>query len=137
MTPAEVRRRFATARVARLATVRSSGAPHLVPVTFALDGDRIVSAIDAKPKRTRRLARLDNIAHEPRACLLVDGWSEDWSQLWWARADGTASVCDIDERAVRLLQARYPQYADEPPAGPVVVVEVEHWSGWSAGSTGA
>lgn len=103
-----------------------------MPVTFAVEGDRIVSAVDAKPKRTRRLARLDNIAHDARVSLLVDAWDEDWSRLWWARADGTSRVVPTDEHGVRLLQERYPQYADRPPAGPFVVIDVARWSGWAS-----
>jgi PPOX class probable F420-dependent enzyme len=135
LEPAEARRRFTAARVARLATVRPSGAPHLVPMTFAADGDRVVSAVDDKPKRSRLLARLDNIAREPRVSLLVDAWDEDWTQLWWVRADGTARIIDSDVDAVRRLQARYQQYVDQPPAGPFVIVDVDRWIGWSAATT--
>src|SRR4051794_4921374 len=85
------RERFAAARVARLAT---SG-PHIVPICFALDGDTIWSAVDAKPKRTRALRRLENIARDPRVSVLTDHYDDsDWSRLWWARADGTATVHD-------------------------------------------
>jgi len=125
------RDRFLRARVARLATVTPGGTPHLVPVVFALEGDRIVSAVDQKPKSTLRLRRLDNIAAEPRVSLLVDDYDEDWSRLWWARADGRAyAVADHDLSA---LVAKYPPYRTDPPAGPVVVVDVERWTGWSSG----
>jgi len=50
---AEARSRFAAGRVARLATVRPDGSPHLVPVVFALDGPTIAFAVDDKPKSTR------------------------------------------------------------------------------------
>lgn len=132
MIPAEARRRFSGARIARLATVRVTGAPHLVPVTFAVEGDRIYSAVDAKPKRDRRLGRLDNMAHEPRVCLLVDHWSEDWSQLWWVRADGVSRVVPTDEHAVTLLSERYGQYRRHRPVGPVVIIDVDRWTGWQA-----
>jgi PPOX class probable F420-dependent enzyme len=126
---AEARRRFAAARVARLATA----GPHLVPVTFALDGDVLFTAVDHKPKRTMALKRLANIARDPHVSLLVDEYSEDWSALWWARADGTAIVHEPGHtRALELLQERYRQYADRPPEGPVIEVSVERWSGWSA-----
>ena len=134
LRPDEARRRFATARIARLATVRASGVPHLVPVTFAVDGDRVVTAVDAKPKRSTRLARLDNIAYQPRVSLLVDVWDEDWARLWWVRADGIARILDSDEDAIARLQARYQQYVDRPPGGPIIVVEVERWIGWTAAS---
>jgi PPOX class probable F420-dependent enzyme len=130
----EARSRFAGARVARLATVGTGGAPHLVPVTFALRGDRIVLAVDHKPKRTTELARLRNIEADPRVSLLADHYDDDWDRLWWVRADGTARVLRDAGRAepVEWLVARYPQYADRPPAGPVIVVDVGKWRGWAA-----
>lgn len=141
MTPEEARRRFAAARVARLATVGADGRPHVVPMVLAVDGDSLVSAVDHKPKRTARLRRLANIAAEPRVAVLVDGYDEDWSRLWWARADGTARVAEPGSpgarRAAELLAARYPQYRDHPPAGPAVIVAVTRWSGWSAAGGGA
>jgi PPOX class probable F420-dependent enzyme len=132
----EAHRRFAAARVARLATVRPDGTPHLVPVTFAVDGDTVFTAIDAKPKTTTRLQRLENLAFQPRCTLLVDHYDDDdWSQLWWARADGDAHVVEAPPRAhpgLALLAGRYPAYAGSPPHGPLIVVEVTRWRGWSA-----
>lgn len=124
------RERFAEARVARLATVSAAGVPRLVPVVFAVAGARLVSAVDHKPKSTTRLGRLADIAENPAVTLLVDEYAEDWSQLWWARADGRASVHASYD--VAPLVAKYAQYAARPPAGPVVVVDVTRWSGWSA-----
>ena len=136
MTGPEARQRFAAARVARLATADAAGIPHVVPIVFAVDGDRVYSAVDAKPKRTRALRRLANIRVNPHAAVLVDQYADDWSTLWWARADGTARVVGSDtsdgEHAIALLTARYPQYVTDPPTGPVVVIDVERWSGWSA-----
>ncbi|MEU7827127.1 TIGR03668 family PPOX class F420-dependent oxidoreductase [Catellatospora sp. NPDC049133] len=130
------RERFATARVARLATVGPSGAPHLVPVVFALAGDTVYSAVDRKPKRTLALRRLANIAADPRVCLLADHYDDDWSALWWVRADGTARVLTPDDPesavALALLTERYPQYATQPPPGPVLAVTVMAWIEWSA-----
>jgi PPOX class probable F420-dependent enzyme len=131
----EARRRFAGAAVARLATVSGTGEPHLVPVTFAVDGDRIYTAVDAKPKTTTNLRRLRNIAVNPRVALLADHYAPDWDELWWARADGTASLLDRPAdmaRPLDLLAARYPQYRASAPAGPVISVLVERWSGWAA-----
>ncbi|GAA4955411.1 TIGR03668 family PPOX class F420-dependent oxidoreductase [Actinoplanes utahensis] len=128
----EARRRFAAARVARLATVSADGTPHLVPVTFAVVGELIVFAVDHKPKSTTRLRRLDNIAAQPRVCLLVDVYDDDWSRLWWVRADGTARILDTDDAAVDALVARYPAYAERRPRGPVVSIEVSGWTGWAA-----
>jgi PPOX class probable F420-dependent enzyme len=134
LPPAEARPRFAGARVARLATVSARGAPHLVPITFALLDERIVFVVDDKPKSTIRLRRLDNIAARPSVCVLVDEYDDDWSRLWWVRADGIATVLDNDDRAVDGLAARYPAYVERRPRGPVVSIEVTRWTGWAAAS---
>jgi PPOX class probable F420-dependent enzyme len=121
--------------VARLATVGEQGAPHIVPVTFAVAGDRIYSAVDGKPKTTRDLKRLRNISANPQVAVLADHYEENWSLLWWARADGRAAILAApDELAgpVRLLTERYPQYHSSPPPGPVICVQVDHWTGWAA-----
>ncbi|WGL53516.1 TIGR03668 family PPOX class F420-dependent oxidoreductase [Nocardioides sp. BP30] len=125
--------RFAAAKVARLATVSSTGEPHLVPIVFAAVGSTILTAVDHKPKSTTRLRRLANIEASPAVSLLVDEYAEDWSQLWWARADGLATVVAVaPEHLLEALVTRYDQYAGNAPAGPFVVVEVARWSGWSA-----
>lgn len=126
------REQFRAARVARLATADEHGRPHLVPIVFAVAGAAIYSAVDAKPKTSTALRRLANIAANPQASLLVDRYDDDWTQLWWARADGTARVLLDGTQAVELLAQRYPQYHAEPPPGPVVVIDVWRWSGWSA-----
>jgi len=131
----EARQRFAAAAVARLATVGAAGQPHLVPVTFAVDGEHIYTAVDAKPKTTANLLRLRNIAGNPQVAVLADHYEADWDRLWWVRADGVASVlarpADM-AGPLRLLAARYPQYRASPPAGPVISVRVARWSGWAA-----
>jgi PPOX class probable F420-dependent enzyme len=134
VTAEEARARFAAARVARLASVSSDGRPHVVPVVFACSGDTIWTAVDAKPKRTRALRRLANVRANPGVALLADEYSDDWSALWWVRADGVARVVEAVDagRGLALLAERYPQYAADPPAGPVIEVSVERWSGWAA-----
>ena len=135
MTPAEARARFDEAAVARLATVRADGAPHIVPVTFALAGDTIVTAVDGKPKRGAPLRRFENVAADPRVSILVDAYDADWTRLWWARADGRVTVIAAGaelERALDTLRARYPQYATVALTGPAMLIEVDRWSGWSA-----
>jgi PPOX class probable F420-dependent enzyme len=131
----EARRRLASARVARLATAGHDGQPHLVPVTFALDGELVYIAIDHKPKTTRRLRRLRNIAENPHVALLADEYSDDWSQLWWVRVDGVARVVTdalATQHPIDVLAARYPQYRADRPDGPVIVIAVEKWTAWSA-----
>ncbi len=131
----EARARFAAARVARLATAGRDGQPHLVPVTFAVDGERIYTAVDHKPKTTVNLRRLRNILENPRVALLADHYAEDWATLWWVRVDGRASiVTDGAAHELDMLAARYEQYRQVRPAGPVIVIEAERWSGWAGGS---
>jgi PPOX class probable F420-dependent enzyme len=134
VTEDEARRRFASARVARLATAGADGRPLVVPIVFAVDGDTIYSAVDAKPKRTTRLRRLANVEANPQVSVLVDHYEDDWQRLWWVRADGRAEILDASEasKGIDLLAERYEQYVAERPAGPVMAIEVERWSGWSS-----
>ena len=122
------------ARVARLATIDPSGRPHLVPIVFAVDGDTVYSAIDDKPKRTTELRRLGNVRGNPSVSLLVDHYDEDWSKLWWVRADGTGRVLEAGtaeaEHAITLLAERYPR---QRAVGAVLAIDVARWSGWSSG----
>jgi PPOX class probable F420-dependent enzyme len=135
MNPTEMRDRVKAARVAHLATITESGAPHLVAITFAVDGDTLYFAVDAKPKTTMDLKRLRNIAAHPAVSVLVDHYEEDWRGLWWVRLDGDARIIESGpefERGLDLLVRRYPQYAKERPPGPVVAVSIRKSSGWSA-----
>jgi len=131
--------RLRTARVGRLATVTPDGRPHVVPFVFALVEDgralRVYWAVDRKPKRSSRLRRLENLEANPYAELVVDGYDEDWDRLWWVRASGTGRVVEAArerELALGALGEKYPRYASDPPEGPVVAIEVDRVSGWSA-----
>ena len=117
--------------VARLATVDSDGRPHVVPICFVIDGSTLYTAIDEKPKRTRRLKRLENIAANPQVEVLVDHYEDDWSRLWWVRLRGRARIVK-DPRAVDLLAAKYHQYRERPPEGPVIAVEIEERHEWTS-----
>lgn len=96
-----------------------------------IDGDTLYTAVDEKPKRTRELQRLRNIEADPRVEVLIDHYDEDWTRLWWVRLRGTATIVD-DARAMELLTAKYPQYVEQPPAGPVIAVAIEERSEWRA-----
>ncbi len=130
------RARFASARVARLATVGPDGHPHLVPIVFALVGDAICTVVDGKPKAGTRLRRLDNIRANPAVSVLVDEYADDWDRLWWARADGLARIVPVDDAAalepLAALVERYPPYRSMTLPGPLVVIDVRSWSGWAA-----
>jgi PPOX class probable F420-dependent enzyme len=125
------------AQVARLATVRPDGRPHLVPVTFGFFGPtEIVTAVDHKPKRSTDLQRIRNIEANPQVSLLIDHYDDDWSRLWWLRLDGTARVVREEPGRSTLADAlrhKYDAYASRPPAGPVLAIEVLSVTSWKAG----
>ncbi len=123
-----------TLRVARLATMTPHGTPHIVPVCFAKSGDSFVIPVDEKPKASRRLARLRNIAYQPKVSLLFDHYSDDWTTLAWVRVDGLATVLERgDQRpaALHALRARYPQYRQMALEGlPLIVIAPIAVAGW-------
>jgi PPOX class probable F420-dependent enzyme len=130
-----LRERVSGARVARLATTDPDGRSHLVPIVFALDGDTLYSAVDAKPKRSHVLRRIENARARPEVTVLVDRYDEEWTQLWWVRLRGHARVLDGGEEATRalaLLAQKYEQYGESPPSLPVLAVDMDEWRGWAA-----
>ena len=133
MDSGEMRQRVEEARSGVLSTVTAEGQPHAVPCCFALTDDVVYSAVDAKPKSTLALRRLDNLAANPAACLLVDRYDDDWSKLWWIRVDGTARVLvegDERDQALNLLAAKYHQYQETRPPGPVIAIDITDWRAW-------
>ena len=135
----EARRRFLREPRAVLGTLGEDGAPHLVPVTFVhLDGHLYI-AVDHKPKSTTDLKRLRNIERHSEVSLLADHYADDWTRLWWARADGNAAVtafhqfpAEVGEKLHALFATKYAQYAVAPPRGPVIDIDIHRWSGWSS-----
>lgn len=134
LTDQELRERFSQASVLRLGTADAVGKPHLVPATFVVVGDVVAIAVDHKPKRHTNLKRLRNIEENPAVTLLVDHFDDDWDRLWWVRADGEAQVIE-NELAYELVDAlvdKYEQYREHRPAGPVIKIQINRWSGWAA-----
>ncbi|MGH8925934.1 MAG: TIGR03668 family PPOX class F420-dependent oxidoreductase [Acidimicrobiia bacterium] len=130
----EGRRLLNLARVATLASINPDGAPHLVPIVYAVIGDRLVTAVDQKPKRDLNLARLRNIRRDPRVSVLAHHYAEGWRHLWWVRVDGTATILSEDADAVAALKARYPQYGEYDVVGPVISVAMDDIRVWTADS---
>ena len=127
---------MADSRIARLATLDADGRPHLVPITFALAGETLYTAVDAKPKSSRRLRRIENARQRPDVAVLVDHYEDDWTRLWWVRLRGRARVLEAGEeaeRALALLVAKYEQYRRAAPGAPVLAVEIDEWRDWAAG----
>jgi PPOX class probable F420-dependent enzyme len=128
--------------VARLATVDEHGRPHVVPIVYAFVGQRLFTPIDAKPKRAgpHQLKRVRNIQANPYVAVIVDYYEEDWRKLAWVQLRGQAVLAESGQEyatGVALLEARYPQYATMPLARqPIIVVRVEHITGWQAMGAG-
>jgi PPOX class probable F420-dependent enzyme len=138
---AEARRFLEAHEVGHLATAGADGAPHVVPVCYALDDAGLYFVADLKPKRgpARALARLRNLRANPRAALVVDDYDDDWTRLAWVLVRGTATFLDAPQShaaALSLLRRRYPQYRamalDDPAAHPVVRITPVRVVTWRA-----
>jgi PPOX class probable F420-dependent enzyme len=128
-------------RVARLATADSAGAPHVVPIVYALVGEDLYFVVDEKPKKTRRgLKRLRNIASNPRVAIVIDDYDEDWNRLAYLLIEGLAEEVDAPERfpaVIVALRRRYPQYERMDLSfgrNPLVRIRHHRLHLWSAGS---
>lgn len=126
--------------IGRLATVDRSGEPFAVPICFVVDGDRVYSVIDEKPKRTQRLKRVRNIEETGRATLVVDHYEDNWQQLGWVMLRGDAAIVEPGTEhaaAIASLRDRYPQYLtmtlDEAP---LLRIEASHATEWWAEAAG-
>jgi PPOX class probable F420-dependent enzyme len=131
-----VERRLAREPRAVLATLRVDGSAALVPIVFAQADGALWSPVDGKPKARLELARLANVARDARVALLLDGWADDWSRLWWLRVEGAASVVREGIAAGEAaLRAKYSQYAATPlhAGAPLLLrVQIERVASWAA-----
>jgi PPOX class probable F420-dependent enzyme len=127
---------LAEARVGHLGVVDGHGRPRVLPVTFAVAGDALWSAVDHKPKTSSsaELARVRWLRQRPASSLTVDFYDDDWERLAWVQVIGTTAVLEAADQpdAVEALTARYPQYRDRPPAGPLLRLAPDRIVCWSA-----
>ncbi len=138
MTEEAVQARLKQARVARLATGDEQGRPHMVPICYAYDGRCFYTALDQKPKQVppERLARVRHIQANPNVALLVDEYGEDWEKLWYILVRGKAEILsegEKNDKALRLLKEKYPQYASGtllPQRAPVIQIVPTQIIGW-------
>lgn len=126
------------ARTATLATIATDGHPRLVPICFVLIDDVVWFPLDEKPKTVddmRELARVRDIERDDRVALLVDRWSEDWSDLAWVRIDGRANLLAADPAVIAALRSKYPQYASHDlESRPMIAITIERTRTWTASS---
>jgi PPOX class probable F420-dependent enzyme len=121
----------AQARVGRLALLDEEDLPRVLPITFAVFEGAVWSVIDQKPKRSAEPARIRRLRRRPEAALVVDRYSDDWSQLAWVELRGRVSVEPLGP-ALEALTEKYPQYVDSPPPGPLLRLSVERLTTWRA-----
>ncbi len=136
MEPDESHRRFLDRRrVGHLATADRGGAPHLIPVCYAVDGANLYVTVDEKPKRRDRpLKRVRNILENPQAAFVADWWDEDWRRLGWVMLRGPAEILEAGaehDHAQALLATRYPQYRAMKLADlPVIALRIARATSW-------
>jgi len=134
--PAWAANLIGTARVARLGLLDEGGHPRVLPITFAFAHGRIWSAVDEKPKAEpgKDLARVRFLRRDPRAAITVDRYSDDWRRLAWVQLLGTARVVEAHDApdGLERLVAKYRQYAESPPPGPLIALEPERCLFWRA-----
>jgi len=137
-TLTEVEMTFVRAqRVARLGTADEHGTPHLVPVCYAFDGQCFYTPLDEKPKRVtgKKLRRVRNIEARHEASLLIDQYSDDWTQLGYVLVHGHAELLDPKDEthahAVKLLRMRYVQYRTMVlEQHPVIAITPDRVTSW-------
>jgi PPOX class probable F420-dependent enzyme len=128
-----------SARVARLGLLDDRDRPRVLPVTYAVAGGMLWSAIDSKPKRAgREPARLRYLRRSPQAALTVDRYEDDWSGLAWVQVLGRVEIIGVERAAPGLeaLAGKYAQYRDEPPPGPVLRLAPDRALWWRAAGDG-
>jgi PPOX class probable F420-dependent enzyme len=132
--PGWARELLAAERVGRLAFIDDEDRPRVLPVTYAVLGDSVWSAIDDKPKRASEPARLRYLRRRPEAALCVDRYSDDWSRLAWVQLLGRIDILPAGEStaALEALSARYEAYRDRTPPGPLLRLSVERALSWRA-----
>jgi PPOX class probable F420-dependent enzyme len=136
--PGWARELLTAERVARLAFLDDDDRPRVLPVTFAVAGAAVWSAIDEKPKRTAEPARLRYLRRRPEAALLVDLYDDDWTRLAWVQLIGRVEVVPVESspKATAALAEKYEQYAARTPPGPLLRLTVERALHWRATDDG-
>jgi PPOX class probable F420-dependent enzyme len=131
--PAWANEMLESERVARLGLLDSDDRPRVLPVTFALVGGAVYSAIDRKPKRSEP-ARLRYLRRRPEAALTVDYYDDDWNALRWVQLLGRVEILATEDEpeALEALAAKYSQYRDDPPPGPLLKLAPERALWWRA-----
>lgn len=137
LTATDARGRLAAHAHGVLCTVHPERGVDAVPCVYAVDQDAwlAVPVDTVKPKASTRLQRERNLEADPRAALLVEYWDrDDWSRLWWVRAElrwEAEPAPDLVAALSARLARTVPQYRDQPFTR-VLVLRVAGVAGWAA-----
>lgn len=85
MTPEQIEEYLREPHIADLATVRPDGSPHVAPVWFHYDGDKI------KVIAEKSAVKIGNIRHEPRVSLSI---ATDQRPYVYVIINGTAELSE-------------------------------------------
>jgi PPOX class probable F420-dependent enzyme len=128
--------------VARLGYLDDRDHPRVLPITYAISGDALWTAIDRKPKQVppERIARVRYLRRRPEATLCVDHYEDDWTRLAWVQAIGSVEVVELGagdgkgavDTALEALTEKYAAYRAEPPDGPLIALRPERVLCWRA-----
>ena len=131
-------RLLADSRAGHLAYLDEHDLPRVLPVTFAVAGSAVWTAIDDKPKRPGEPARVRYLRRRPEAALCVDRYDDDWSRLAWVQLLGRVEVLELGDggEGLAALTERYAPYRRKSPPGPLLRLEVERALWWSAALDG-
>ena len=134
--PAWAQALIAEARVGHLGLLDDRGHPRVLPVTLVVVDGAAWSAIDHKPKSRpgEELTRVRWLRERPDSTLTIDRYEHDWTRLAWVQLIGTTAVVGVagNDDVLAALAARYPQYRDRPPGGPLLRMAIERTVCWSA-----
>jgi PPOX class probable F420-dependent enzyme len=119
-------------RVARLAYLDEDDRPRVLPIVFAVAGDAVWGVIDTKPKRAPEPARVRWLRRRPEVALCVDVYDDEWERLAWLQLLGMIVLLDLAEApdARDAFVARYPQYRERTPPGPLLRLDLERALWW-------
>jgi PPOX class probable F420-dependent enzyme len=119
-------------RVARLAYLDGHDRPRVLPIVYAVAEDAVWGIIDTKPKRSPEPARVGWLRRRPDVAFCVDVYDDEWEDLAWVQLLGTVALLDLDEspNALEALRARYPQYRERTPPGPLLRFDLERALWW-------
>ena len=86
--------------LARLATASKDRMPHVIPVMYAMDGEKVIIAIDYHTKK------LKNLRENPKVSLVVDEYDPNGAVF----IQGTCTILEKGPEYLRLLKILFKKF---------------------------